>query len=74
MTNKFKVKYSSGLTEEVSSDNESVEAYCNAHFGSTWPEAQEHGASVEMIEVNGAPVLAPPNDDTKTAAKTAKKK
>jgi len=55
---KFKVTYPSGLTEEVSSDCESVEAYCAQHFGSTWETALEHGASVEIIAKSEEPSAA----------------
>ncbi len=46
----FKVTYPNGKTAEINSDDASVEAFCNSHFGSSWEVAQEHGATVEMEE------------------------
>ena len=46
----FKVTYPNGKTDEINSDDATVEALCNSHFGSSWEVAQEHGASVEMEE------------------------
>jgi hypothetical protein len=49
MTNTFKVTYANGSVQEITSDDATVEAFCNSHFGSTWPEAEENGATVERI-------------------------
>lgn len=61
-TNKFLVRYASGLEQTVHSMCESVEAFCNEHFGSGWGDAKANGASVTMngdaIEAS-APVDAP---------------
>ena len=48
--NNFLVTYASGLKAEISSGLESVELFCNEHFGSTWGVAKENGATVDMVE------------------------
>ena len=55
-TNTFKVTYANGATSETITDDFTVEAFCNSHFGSTWPAAQENGATVELVTVNEDPV------------------
>lgn len=48
---KFHVTYPNGKKAEVeASDCESVEAFCNSHFGSSWEEAKEHGAKVVIAD------------------------
>lgn len=53
--NNFLITYASGLKSEIRSDLESVEAFCNQHFGSTWGEASANGAAVEMTAVPTEP-------------------
>jgi hypothetical protein len=48
-TNHFKVSYASGVQTDYHSTCATVEAFCNEHFGSTWPEASANGATVEMV-------------------------
>jgi hypothetical protein len=75
---KFLVTYPNQQTAEIeSSDCDTVEAFCNSHFGSSWDEAKEHGAKVEIA---GAEAPQSDNDTedssevaTKPAAKKAKK-
>lgn len=63
-TNVFKVTYANGAVQETNSDAESVEAFCNSHFGSTWPEAQGNGAKVELLsEFVPVPEAAPASAD-----------
>lgn len=50
--NKFLIKYTSGLQEEIKCGLESVELFCNQHFGSTWGEAYENGATVDMVALD----------------------
>ena len=61
MTNRFLVKYASGLQEEIKCGLESVELFCNQHFGSVWDDAVALGASVEMLDaVAPVAVIAEP--------------
>jgi hypothetical protein len=46
--NSFFVTYADGATTTINSTCESVEAFCNEHFGSSWDVAKEHGATVTM--------------------------
>jgi hypothetical protein len=46
--NSFFVKYGDGTSTTMTSSCESVEAFCNEHFGSSWDIAKEHGATVTM--------------------------
>src|SRR5574337_695146 len=48
MENEFLVRYATGLEQLVRSTCSTVERFCNEHFGSTWPEAQAHGAAVTL--------------------------
>ena len=57
---KFLIKYASGLQEEVKCGLESVELFCNQHFGSTWGEAYENGATVDMVPAVAAEPVAEP--------------
>ena len=56
MTNRFLIKYTSGLQEEIRCGLENVELFCNQHFGSTWGEAYENGATVDMRPAIDEPV------------------
>ena len=56
MTNRFLIKYASGLQEEIRCDLTDVELFCNQHFGSTWGEAYENGATVDMRVAVDIPV------------------
>lgn len=49
-TTTFKVIYPNGNQEEVTTDDATVEAFCNARFGSAWDTAKANGGSVEIIE------------------------
>lgn len=46
----FRTTYANGKTNITeSSDCDTVEAFCNSHFGSAWEGAKEAGATVEII-------------------------
>lgn len=47
---KFVITYSSGKTQEHTTEHESVEAFINQNFGSAWGPAHEAGINVEMVE------------------------
>ena len=52
--NNFLVTYASGLKAEIRSGLESVELFCNEHFGSTWGVAKENGAVIDMVSADDA--------------------
>lgn len=61
MSNKFFVTYRNGLSETVSDDSETVEAFVAKHFGSAWEGA---GAKVGLMPADfpvydGPPVVVP---------------
>lgn len=56
--NQFHVKYSNGKEQIHTTDDTTVELFCNSHFGSAWETAKEHGASVVMTEVGSSEVNA----------------
>lgn len=53
-TNTFVVTYASGESSTMQSTCDSVEAFCNEHFGSTWVDAQAAGATVVMSNAPNA--------------------
>lgn len=48
---KFVITYSSGKTQEHTTEHETVDAFINQNFGSAWEGAQEAGITVEMVDV-----------------------
>lgn len=62
MTNKFKLTYGSGVTEEVITDADDVADQINRTFGLTVDEAKEAGVSVELMAVGEGD--QPPADDS----------
>lgn len=62
-TNDFVVTYSTGAVATYQSTCASVEAFANEHFGSTWADAQENGATIAMN----------PDKPAETPAKKGKK-
>ena len=47
---KFHVVYHNGTEAEHVTDDATVEAFQNSHFGSTWEYAEANGASVTVVE------------------------
>lgn len=53
----FRVTYPNKTSADTeSSDCHTVEAFANTHFGSSYEVAQEHGATVEIMEPGTPPV------------------
>lgn len=47
---KFHVVYHNGTEAEHVTDDATVEAFQNSHFGSTWEYAEVNGASVTIVD------------------------
>lgn len=58
----FFVQYSNGSRQIIHCGLESVEQFCNQHFGSAWDDARDMGAHVNMTEHDMEATLA---DDAK---------
>lgn len=61
--NSFRVTYATGKVATYRAAHDTVDGFVNEHFGSTWAQAQEHGAMVEL--------LAPEADDEMRDAEQA---
>ena len=71
MTNKFKLVYPSGVTEEVYTDAVDVADQINRTFGLTVAEAAEFGVSVELIAEGHGEEPPETEPDTPNSVSTA---
>lgn len=59
---KFHVVYHNGTEEDIVTDDTTVEAFQNSHFGSTWEYAEANGASVTVVEDGELPLDEDPQE------------